>query len=227
MTGTLFETFWYGMSAPARDAWVKRSIWALAKTLERTYWSKSLLESADDVVIYTLQRLLLDPSGEYAPHGEATAEEYFRRCQWLRVKAVDRMARASKRRFVGPNHDALDDSDGRLSQSETPETLLAEREAMAEAQEAIDRAMAGSQLRGITRDYAENFVEFAAQGLSTADIARRFNTNEANIRSARLKLMRLLVREGVIEVGALGAHAMESPPRAAALGGSVLAKRRH
>jgi DNA-directed RNA polymerase specialized sigma24 family protein len=231
MTGTLFEVFWYGMSAQARNVWVKRSIWALAKTLEKTYWSRSLLESADDVVIHTLQRLLLDPTGEYAPRGEATAEEYFRRCQWLRVKAVDRMARASKRRFVGPNHDELDDSSGQLAQSETPETLLAEREAMEEAQEAINRAMASSQLRGVTRDYAENFIEFAAQGLSTADIAKRFNTNEGNIRSARLKLMRLLVRKGVIEEDTLGAQAMEGPTRAGALESALSAasptKRRH
>jgi DNA-directed RNA polymerase specialized sigma24 family protein len=232
MTRTLFEVFWYGMSADARDAWVKRSIWALAKTLERTFWSRSLLESADDVVIFTLERLLADPTGEYAPHGEATAQEYFRRCLWLRVKAVDRMARASKRRFMGPNHDELDESSGQLApQSETPETLFAEREAMKEAREAITRAVANSRLRGVTREYAENFVEFAAQGLSTAEIAKRFKTNEGNVRSARLKLMRLLVREGVIEEAAMRRHAMdarfEGEALEGALPGPVPTKRRH
>jgi DNA-directed RNA polymerase specialized sigma24 family protein len=221
MTSTLFEVFWYGMSTEARDAWIKRSIWALAKTLEKTYWSKSLLESADDVVIYTLQRLLADPTGEYAPHGESTAEEYFRRCQWLRVKAVDRMARASKRRYVGPNHDELDETGAQLSLAETPESLFTEREAMQEAQEAISRAVASSRLSGVTRAYAENFVEFAVQGLSTAEIAQRFNTNEGNVRSARLKLLRLLVREGVIEGSAVRAQALESPVEEAALDGAL------
>lgn len=231
MTRTLFEVFWYGMPTEARDAWIKRSIWALAKTLEKTYWSKSLLESADDVVIYTLQRLLADPTGEYAPHGEATAEDYFRRCQWLRVKAVDRMARASKRRYVGANHDELDEAGAQLSLTETPESLFTEREAMQEAQEAITRAVARSRLSGVTREYAENFVEFAVQGLSTAEIARRFNTNEGNVRSARLKLLRLLVREGVIEGSAVRAQALESSVEEAAhdgsLSGSMSPKTRH
>jgi DNA-directed RNA polymerase specialized sigma24 family protein len=236
MTRTLFEVFWYGMCAEARDAWVKRSIWALARALEKTYWSRALLETADDVVIYTLERLLSDPTGEYAPHGETTAEDYFRRCQWLRVKAVERMARASKRRFIGPNHEELDDTTGQLTlPPETPETVLAERESMAEARETIGRAVAKSRLRGVTREYAENFVDLAAQGLSTADIARRLNTNEGNVRSARLKLMRLLVREGVIEERTARAHAtddrMEDSPEAPAFEGAlpcpVVAKRRH
>jgi DNA-directed RNA polymerase specialized sigma24 family protein len=117
----------------------------------------------------------------------------------VRVKAVDRMARAQKRQFQGPNHVALDDVKGDMAVvAETPETALSGREEMEAAQETIDRAIANSRLRGFSRRYAERFVEFAAQGLGTADIAKRFNTSEANVRSARSRFIHLLVREGVV-----------------------------
>jgi DNA-directed RNA polymerase specialized sigma24 family protein len=187
------------MSPDARDAWVKRNIWTLAKTLEETYWSKSLLEGADDIVIQTLERLLLSPTGEYGPRGETSAEEYFRRCLWVRIRAVARMARAGKRRYLGPNHLELTALNGEAPVvHETPESVLAEREAMEEAQRTIAKAIAHSRLRGVSRRYAENFVRFAAEGLGTAEIARRFNTNETNVRSARRRLMNVLVREGVV-----------------------------
>jgi len=198
-TRTLFEAYWHRLSNEMRDAWIRRQILALANTLDRTFWSRSLLEGADDIVIHTLERLLWDPTGEYAPRGERTAEEYFRRCLSVRVKAVDRMARAHKRQFQGPNHVALDDLNGDAPSIEvTPESALADREAMQSAQAAIDKAIANSRLRGLPRLYAENFVEFAAQGLGTADIAKRFNTSEASVRSARSRFMHFLVREGVI-----------------------------
>jgi DNA-directed RNA polymerase specialized sigma24 family protein len=204
MATTHFQAFWHGMCGDRQGEWVRRSIWALAKALEKTFWSKALLESADDIVMHTLERLLLDPTGEYAPRGEGAPEEYFRRCLWMRVWAVHRMASAAKRQFVGPNHNELEEGKGHFAPvRETPETLLEEREARQKAQEAIVRAIGNSRFRGIPREYAENFVEFAAQGLSTADIAKRFNTSEGNVRSARLKFMRLLVREGIIQESAL------------------------
>lgn len=204
MSRTIFDVYWYAMTANARNTWVKRNIWTLAKTLEETYWSKSLLEGADDVVIQTLERLLLDPTGEYAPRGETSAEDYFRRCLWIRIRAVARMARAGKRRYLGPNHVELDDLNGSTPVAhDTPESMLADREAMQEAQKTIARAIANSRLRGVTRKYAENFVHFAAEGLGTAEIARRFNTNEANVRSARRRLMHVLAREGAIAKSAI------------------------
>lgn len=197
-----------------RDAWIRRQIWALTNTLERTFWSKSLLEGADDIVIDTIQRLLWDPMGEYAPRGEKTAEEYFRRCLAVRVKAVDRMARAQKRQYQGPNHVALDDLNGDApSVADTPESALADREALEAAQEAIDKAVANSRLRGFPRLYAENFVEFAAQGLGTADIAKRFNTSEANVRSARSRFMHFLVREGVVAEKVVRSIAVAGEPK--------------
>lgn len=214
MTRTLFEVYWYGMSGEARDAWIRRNVWTLARTLEETYWSRSLLEGADDLVIYTIERLLWDPTGEYAPHGEETPEAYYRRCLWVRIKAVARMARAGKRRYQGPNHIELDKLNGALPSTQTtPESQLVEREALAQAQRAIGRAVAKSRLRGITRLYAENFVQFAADGLGTADIAKRFKTNEANVRTARRRLMHLLVREGVIAESAARNSAIEREPR--------------
>jgi len=202
------------MSNEARDAWIRRQIWALAKTLDKTFWSRSLLEGADDIVIHMLERLLWDPTGEYAPRGERTAEEYFRRCLAVRVKAVDRMARAHKRQFQGPNHIALNDLNGATPAIETtPESVLKEREAMQSAQETIDRAIATSRLRGFPRLYAENFVEFAAQGLGTADIAKRFSTSEANVRSARSRFMQFLVREGVIAENVVRRIAVEAEPK--------------
>jgi hypothetical protein len=210
LTRTLFEAYWNSMSNEGREAWIRRQILALANTLDKTFWSKSLLDEADEIVIDTLQRLLWDPTGEYAPRGERTAEEYFRRCLAVRVKAVDRMARACKRQFQGPNHVELGDLSGyTLSTEDTPESVLADREAMETAREVIDRAVAGSRLRGFPRLYAKGFVEFAAQGLGTADIARRLNTSEANIRSARSRLMHLLVREGVIAKNVLRTVAVE------------------
>jgi len=213
-TSTLFEAYWNRMSKEAKEAWVKRQILALTKALERTFWSRSLLEEADDIAIYALRRLLLDATGEYAPHGEATAEEYFRRCLSVRVKAVDRMARAHKRRFQGPNHVALNDLNGEAPAiEETPETALADRQAIETAQETIDKAIANSRLRGFPRLYAEHFVEFAAQGLGTADIAKRFNTSEANVRSARSRFMHFLVREGIIAENVIRSIAVEGKAR--------------
>lgn len=229
-TRTLFEAYWDGMSNEARDAWIRRRIWALARALDRTFWSRSLLEGADDIVIHTVQRLLWDPTGEYAPRGERTAEEYFRRCLSVRVKAVDRMARAHKRQFQGPNHIALDDLNGDMpSIEDTPESALADREAMETAQETIDKAVASSRLRGFPRLYAENFVEFAAQGLGTADIAKRFNTSEANVRSARSRFMQFLVREGVIAENVIRSIAVEGEPKEAsvALPGRASPEPRH
>lgn len=199
MTRTIFDAYWYAMPADARNDWVKRTIWTLAKTLEETYWSKSLLEGADDVVLHTLERVLLDPTGEYAPRDEVSAQHYFRRCLWIRIRAVARMARAGKRRYVGPNHIELDDLNGDTPvEADTPETMLAEREAIEEAKRAIAKAIANSRLRGITRQYAENLVHFAAEGLGTAEIAHRFGTSEANVRSARRRLTQVLRREGVL-----------------------------
>jgi len=213
MAKTLFESYWEQMSNEARDAWIRRQIWALASTLDKTFWSRSLLEGADDIVIYTIGRLLWDATGEYAPRGEKTAEEYFRRCLAVRVKAVDRMARAQKRKFLGPNHIALDDLNGDTPAiADTPESALSEREAMEGAQDVIDRAVAGSRLRGFSRLYAERFVEFAAQGMGTADIAKRFNTSEANIRSARSRVVHVLMREGVIAENAIASVAVEGEP---------------
>jgi len=212
-TSIAFEAFWNRMSEEARAEWIKRQILALARVLDRTFWSKSLLEDADDIVIHTLRRLLLDATGEYAPRGEATAEEQFRRCLAVRVKAVDRMARACKRRFQGPNHIALDDLNGDAPAiEETPESALANREALQTAQEAIDKAIANSRLRGFPKLYAERFVEFAAQGLGTADIAKRFNTSEANVRSARSRFMHFLVREGVIAENVMRNIAVKGEP---------------
>ena len=229
-TSTLFEAFWNRMSNEAREAWIKRQIWALAKALDRTFWSRSLLEGADDIVMSTLERLLLDASGEYAPRGEATAEEYFRRCLFICVKAVERMARAQKRQYLGPNHIALDDLNGNTPATEgTPELALVEREALETAQETIDKAVANSRLRGFPRLYAERFVEFAAQGLGTADIAKRFNTSEANVRSARSRLMQFLVREGVIAENVIRSIALEGKPQeeSLALSGRAPPEARH
>lgn len=210
MTKTLFEVYWERLSNEAKDVWIRRQIWALARTLDKTFWSRSLLEGADDIVVHTIERLLRDPTGEYAPRGETTAEEYFRRCLAVCVKAVDRMARAQKRRFVDPNHVALDDLNGDTpAVTDTPESALAEREAMESAQQIIDRAVAGSRLRGFSKLYAENFVEFAALGMGTADIARRLNTSEANIRSARSRFVHVLMREGVIAQNAIPTTAVE------------------
>jgi DNA-directed RNA polymerase specialized sigma24 family protein len=196
---TIFDAYWHALPADARNAWVKRTIWTLAKTLEETYWSKSLLEGADDLVLQTLERVLLDPTGEYAPRDDVSPEHYFRRCLWIRIRAVVRMARAGKRRYLGANHLELDDLNADTPvAADTPETMLAKREATEEAQRAIARAIANSRLRGITRRYAENLVQFAAEGLGTAEIARRFATSEANVRSARRRLMMVLRREGVL-----------------------------
>jgi DNA-directed RNA polymerase specialized sigma24 family protein len=230
MTKTLFEAYWERMSNQAREAWIRRQIWALGNTLDKTFWSRSLLEGADDIVVHTLERLLWDPTGEYAPRGEKTAEEYFRRCLAVRVKAVDRMARAQKRRFLGPNHIALDDLNGDTpSVADTPESVLTEREAMESAQDVIDRAVAGSRLRGFSRLYAERFVEFAAQGMGTADIAKRFNTSEANIRSARSRVVHVLMREGVIAENAIASVAVDGEPgeEAAALARPASLQSRH
>jgi DNA-directed RNA polymerase specialized sigma24 family protein len=227
MMRTPFEAYWYGLSREARDAWIKRNIWALARTLEETYWSRALLEGADDIVIHTLKRLLWDPTGEYAPRGESRPEDYFRRCLWIRIKAVARMARADKRRFVGPNHVALDELvAGVALDADTPETLLTEREAMQEAKETVARVVANSRLRGVTRKYAENFVHFAAEGLGTAEIARRFNTNEANVRSARRRLLHVLVRAGVIGAGAAGEKAGETDAEQEAVGAPLVRRTR-
>lgn len=199
MTRTIFDAYWHALSPDARNAWIKRTIWTLARTLEETYWSKSLLEGADDLVLQTLERVLLDPTGEYAPRDEVSAEYYFRRCLWVRIRAVARMARAGKRRYLGPNHIELDNLNGDTPvEADTPETMLTEREAIEEAKRAIARAIASSRLRGITRRYAENLVHFAAEGLGTAEIAHRFGTNEANVRSARRRLTQVLRREGVL-----------------------------
>jgi DNA-directed RNA polymerase specialized sigma24 family protein len=158
--------------------------------------------------------LLRDPTGEYAPRNEKTADEYFRRCLAVCVKAVDRMARAQKRRFLGPNHVPLDDLNGDTpAVTDTPESALAEREAMASAQRIIDRAVASSRLRGFSRLYAEHFVEFAALGMGTADIAKRLNTSEANIRSARSRFMHVLMREGVIAQNAIPTIHVEGEAR--------------
>jgi DNA-directed RNA polymerase specialized sigma24 family protein len=227
-TSTLFVAFWDGMSNEARQAWIKRRILALVKLLGRTFWSRSLLEDADDIVMTTVERLLMDASGEYAPRGEATAEEYFRRCLFVRVKAVDRMARAQKRQYLGPNHVALDDLNGDTpATEETPESALAGREALETAQETIDKAVANSRLRGFPRLYAERFVEFAAQGLGTADIAKRFNTSEANVRSARSRLMQFLVREGVIAENVIRSIAVEGKPQEESLALSGPPQARH
>lgn len=210
MTKTLFEAYWERLSNEAKGRWIRCQIWALARTLDKTFWSRSLLEGADDIVIHTIERLLRDPTGEYAPRGEKTAEEYFRRCLAVCVKAVERMARAQKRRYLGPNHVALEDLNGDTpAVTDTPESALAEREAMQSAQQIIDRALAGSRLRGFSRLYAENFVEFAALGMGTADIARRLNTSEANIRSARSRFVHVLMREGVIAQNAIPTTVVE------------------
>jgi len=37
MTKTLFESYWDRMSNEARDAWIRRQIWALAKALDKTF----------------------------------------------------------------------------------------------------------------------------------------------------------------------------------------------
>jgi DNA-directed RNA polymerase specialized sigma24 family protein len=214
MAKTLFEAYWESLSNEARHAWIRRQIWALAKTLDKTFWSRSLLEGADDIVIHTVERLLRNPTGEYAPRNEKTAEEYFRRCLAVCVKAVDRMARAQKRRFLGPNHVSLDDLNGDTpAVTDTPESALADREAVENARQIIDRALAGSRLRGFSKLYAENFVEFAALGMGTADIARRLNTSEANIRSARSRFVHVLMREGVIAQNAIPSIAVEGEPR--------------
>ena len=229
-TSTLFEDYWDCMPDQAKNAWIRRQIWALARTLDKTFWSRSLLEDADDIVIHTLERLLWNPTGQYAPRGEDTAEEYFRRCLAVRVKAVDRMARARKRQFQGPNHVALDDLNGDTpSTDDTPESVLTDREAMATAQQAIDRAVAGSRLRGFPRRYAENFVEFAARGLETADIAERFNTSEANVRSARSRFAHFLVREGVVAEHVIRSIAVEVEPEkeSVALPGPASPEPRH
>jgi DNA-directed RNA polymerase specialized sigma24 family protein len=128
------------------------------------------------------------------------------------------MARAQKRRFQGPNHVALDDLNGDTpAVTDTPESALTEREAMESAQQVIDQAIASSRLRGLSKLYAERFVEFAALGMETADIARRFNTSEANIRSARSRFIHVLMREGVIAQNAIPTTAVEGEPRGEAV----------
>src|SRR5689334_21236280 len=88
---TNFQRWFADIPETAQQAWIKRRMLIVHRKLALTGLFPDARAEAQDIVMGTLERLWLEPVGEYAPHeGDITPQHYWWRCERVCVKAMIR-----------------------------------------------------------------------------------------------------------------------------------------
>jgi hypothetical protein len=202
-----FKRFLDDLTPQGRDEWWDRQVATIRRFLS-IFKHRPFREDEDDVMTITLTRMLMRPTGEYAPKPiDQRPQRYFERCTKVTIKDLTAKAMAKKRTYQRSDHAELSEAvvptisaddasihfDGAMLQL-TPEQFLSRKAAASLAVRSLNKA----RFRGITRAYADSLISFAENGSTDGEIAEVLGSSPEAIRKSRERCRDHLAREGLI-----------------------------